>query len=743
MDTNLAGSTGDLAAAREGNFYGQSLTLASAAQALWRRRFLIGAIIALLTGLAIAYAALATPRYTSSVQLILDGQAGPIFNIEAAIAGQPQDQAGILSEIDVIRSYNLAGRVTDKLDLMSNPEFNVSLQPEPALLAAIREYLPVVAGWIDRLGSDDQERTIRDRTIDEVRSRLRVSQLPQSRTIQISFTSESPKLAAQIANTWADSYLVARLEDRLSTAQRKSSWLSARVAALRESVEESERVVERYRKEHGLFTGERVSLLTEQVSDLTSRLTEATIGRRAAEANLSQARRLAAGSQDISTAAQVLQSDLIVRFRQEEAALERREAEMSENLGPRHPQMIQIQAERARLRDSIRLQINKIVRGLENELAVARDREQALSNDLNSLKAKVADSNRAAIGLRDLERDAEAKRLLLDRFLANFTESSSQEDRASQVTGARLISPALVPEKPTYPRTGMLIGLALVASTVLAMIAAFIVEYFDKGYRSAEQIERDTGLPVIAHVPLVSAAQRRGKDVTRYVLSNPSSAYAEAVRGLYTRCLLTLDDKTPKSILFVSSEAGEGKTSLSMSLARQQAAAGRKVVLLDIDFRRSPVSKLSGLTPEPGLSDVLIRRVRMADVVRRDPGSAADIIVAGKPWLSHESIAASPAFKELLSELRRHYQLIVIDAPPILAMPDVHLVSSLSDFTVLVVKWGGPAERLVQHAIGQIIKFGGRVDGAVLSMINVKKNAYYPFGDSSYYRGKAAAYYSG
>ncbi len=735
----------------------QEIDLEESLRILWRRRGVIAATVALVTLSTLAYVLVVPARYTSELQILFESKVGPVFDLKAAVADQPQDEASILSELEVIKSRGLAERVIDRLALTDNPEFNEELRGP-----GVVERLLKTAGLDEALGieldspsinaPDDSTRDHfrRQRIIDAFLGRLQARQVPRSRAVDVRFTAADPAVAAGALNTLAELYLVARLEDRFTNAQRASGWLASQVQRLREKVEEAERAVEDYRKAHGLFTGEHVDLINERISELSSKLTDATIARRALEANLAQVRKLLNGTDQVDSVSEVLQSSLVQRFREEEAELERKEAEYGQKYGPRHPQMIQLQAEKTRFHQKISNEINKIVQGIENNLQVARNRENALSQDLRGLKGEMAQANQASVGLHTLERDAEANRLLLDKFLNAFMETSAQEDVQSQLPDARIISPAPIPETPSFPDEGLFLALAFVGATVLGVLLAFTVEYLDAGFRSAEQIEQATGLPVLAHVPLVDAARADGDDLASYVVKRKDSAYAEAIRSIHTRVSLAFGQKAPKVIAIVSADAGEGKSTIALSLARQQAQAGRRVIIVDTDFRRSRIAtRIAGIADGPGLSEVLNSSANPRDVIQSDPRSTADIVVAGREQLDNFDLGHATkldAFLKCLADgfgARDGYDLILLDAPPLLAVSDTQVIAGVAQATVMVVRWGKTRRRVVQYACEQVARFGGRIDGIVLSMVDVKKHAYYGYGDSGYYYGKSAKYYVG
>jgi uncharacterized protein involved in exopolysaccharide biosynthesis len=505
----------------------------------------------------------------------------------------------------------LADRVIENLQLQNDPEFNEKLKAA----GRIHAWFSNIAGRLFRDNSfllppatpivKEGENIARQRIVDNFLRRLEVQPIGRSRSVIVRFTAEDPATAAKVANALGEQFVVAHLEDKLENARRASNWLAAHVERLREDVQKAEAKAEAYRRQHNLLQGERATLVAQQISDLNTKLIDANINTKAAETNLAQARKLAA-TNDTSSAVQVLQSELIRKFREQELDVQRKEAELSDQYGPRHPLMAQLRAEKLSLEAKISAEIARIVRGLESEAEISRAREKALTSDLQRLKQELGGSNEASVGLRSLEREAEASRLLLQRFMAAFMETSATEDVQSVTPDVRIVSPAAVPEKPSFPRKSLMILGALLTGGVFGIVLAFGVEALDATYRSAEQVEADTRLTVIAHLPKVPTWKLRGEPLVDAVLTRPNSAYVEGVRSLGARLLLSAPQGTLKTVLFVSAQAGEGKTTTALAFARMEAVAGRKVIIVDADSRRSRISKLLKLTKTFGLTDLLM-----------------------------------------------------------------------------------------------------------------------------------------
>lgn len=722
---------------------------------LGRRKRVIGATVVVLTTLVAAAVFLITPRYTAYAEIGLDAQSTNMIDFEAAFAGVPQDSAALLTEIEVIRSRKLADRVVDKLGLDLVPEFNSSLTQESYIKAFLggfaEEWLPDWGGddgpatesRFARGSTEDQiEYAERKRVIDALQERVGVAQDGGSRVVVVSVTSEDPFAAAAIANALAELYLVERLENRFENARRASNWLAERVQELREEVEVSEKLVEQYRKKHSLLEGAQTSLLTEQISELNVQLSEAKIQRAEAEANYAQARRLLRSrTGGLSSAIQVLESDLIQYYREQEADLERREAELSQQYGPRHPLMINLRAEKERFRKTIELEVQKIAEGLRNGAEIARLRVASIEKNLEALKTDMTTANEAGVQLNSLERDAEANRVLLERFQVAFMEANAQQDADSQMPGARIISPATIPEKPSFPKATLFIAAGFAGSILIGVLLAFGVEALDGGFRSGEQVEQQLGVPVISLIPLLGRVRLAGEKPETYVLKKPDSSFGEAVRSIHTSMMLASAGHSLRTIAVCSSEAGEGKTTVAISLAQLQARLGRRVLIVDSDFRRPSVAKSLGLRQGPGLMEFMAGTASHTNIVQRHPESGTDVIVSGDYTEAGYDLIASEKTENLIKRWRETYDLVVIDTAPLQVVSDSRIFTKYADGTFLVVRWGKTRREVVNYSLNMISEAGGRLFGVVLSMVDTKSHATYGFGDSGVYYGKAKKYY--
>ena len=270
-----------------------------------------------------------------------------------------------------------------------------------------------------------------------------------------------------------------------------------------------------------------------------------------------------------------------------------------------------------------------------------------------------------------------------------------------------------------------------------------VIEHLDHGFRSMTQIEQAMGVPALGLVPMIGGLDKLRSEPFDYIVERPVSAFGEAVRSLYTSILLSNVDSPPRTVLITSSLPNEGKTSLSISLARLVALQSQKrVVLIDADLRRPQIHRKMGLPASPGLVEYLAGEATLDEVMRHDEKSGAQVIVAGGIPNNPTDILASDHMKSLLDELTNANDLVVLDSPPALAVSDPRVLSRLAEKTVYVVRWAETRRETALMGLKQIVDVGSDVAGVALSMVNVRKHSRYGYGDSGTYYGQYRKYYT-
>lgn len=716
---------------------------------LWRRKSVIFSVVAILTALTTLIVFQVAPRYTATTNVIIDGRKSNVVDIESVMTGMSAEMGALLSEVEVIHSSSLIRRVVEKLKLEQDPEFNIEIAKKSWMASLLdpESYVPhdvlVSLGLTENeilLSEDELTEQTTNRVVKAVQAQLEVGIIGRSQVIAINFTSTNARKASLIANTIADQYIVDQLEAKFEATRRATSWLNDRLGDLRERVETTERAVEDYRETIAASSGQSSSMTQQQISELNSQLILAQADRAEAQARLNQVQRLLSSSSDLASAAEVLNSQLIQRLRDQEAEVLRKVSELESRYGDRHPQMIKARAELTDLRASIEREVRKIAQSLRNEMGVADARVATLRQSLGQLETKNSSQNQAEVRLRELEREANANRLLYENFLNRFKETNNQEDL--QQADARIIARAEVPVDPSAPKKKLIIAVALVGSMFLGVVLVFVLEQLDNTFRGAEQIEQMTGIPAIGMVPLLTGTLLGRTDVGRYPTQKPGSATTESVRSLRTSLMLSNVDAPPKVVGITSTVPSEGKSTLAAWLAQVAATSGQRVLLVDCDLRRPTVHRTFGVSNENSIVELLANECSLDQAIKKDPESGIYVLPAKNTQANALDLLSSSHMAENLKALRAHFDFIVLDAPPILAVSDAKVIGLMADKMLYVVKWDGTPRALVQSGLKETVESGIDLAGTVLSQVNVKKHSKYGYGDYGYYYGRYKDYYS-
>lgn len=701
--------------------------LAELFNVIYRQKWLIVCSVLASALIALIVLQQLTPRYGAQALLMIETRQTTVPNLDSVLTGLVADDQGVRSEVEVLRSRGLAAATIRELGLDKDAEFNKALRP-PGL-------------W-SRMTSDNSEADGSGlaRVVDAFLERLAVVPVKGSRVISVTFTSADPSKAAEIANTLADVYLLTQLETKFEAATMANSWLNERVEELRQQVAVSEKAVEDFRRDAGLLQTQGVTLTAQQMAELNGQLVLARAATAQARARLRQVSGLIDSPDGISSANEVLDSALIQRLKEQQAQIERRVAELAAEYGPAHPKMIQLRAEQEDLRASIAAEVDKIAASLRNEVAIAAAREASLEQELTRLKDQMAQSNDKQIQLRALEREAEASRTLLATLLARYKEVDSQDEIQSQQADARIISRADAPSAPSFPNKKFLLGIVVLLSGLLAVIVAFLRQALQRGFVSGEQIESLTGVTSLGFVPLLPNKSGDTAELLGYLAENPRSALSQSLRTAYWSTTLSSGPEI-KKIVITSSRPGEGKTTVAIGIARTQALAGRRTLLIDADARNPGVHTAVGKPLRPGLLEVLRGDAR-TEVIVTDGSTNLDIVCAGEAGEDPLILLDSVEMDNFLDRVEREYDVIVIDTPPLMAASDACALSRKADTTVLVVRWSSTPREAVVHSMRQLTRAGGHLAGALLTMVDVKKHAEYQYGDSGAYHGSLRQYYA-
>ena len=716
---------------------------------LKNRRWLIAAVTLTLT-LATAVAVFQTkPRYAATAKLLLDPQTSRFAKSETPVLpGMLVDREVIESEMQILTSRKLAAKTIDKLGLSNDPEFNKELEPASQLvsvLQSLRNNIHSILGPREGSVEVDKETITRAKVIDEFLEKVYVQREGQSRVLGISAETTSPTKSAQIVNTLAEVYFLDNIENEFAQRKRMANWLDDRLTEFRSSAAASQKAVEDYRRQAGLFStrddsGKTERIDAQQLTQISAQLIQARGDLAALEARLRTVERLdKSGGADVESVPEVIANPVIGNLRTQEARVQQRAADLETEFGPRHPSMIASKSELQDIRANIRREIGRVLASLRNEVSRARARQNVLQDTYKELEARTAVQNSREIKLAELAREADVNQKILEQFLAQFKEVSAKQALAEPE--ARIVANAEPPVMPSYPKKGMTVALAFLGSALLGCALALLLERLNSTFRTSEEVEETTRLPVLAVVPRLESGWRF-KKAPREVFDQPPPKVSEALLSLSIGLAGRGFGETANRLLLTSAFPGEGKSSMALSFSRMLANQGREVTLVDADFRRPYVSKSFSIADRPGVSDFILGRSRVADIIYRDPSSSLRVVPTGTSSGLPGKLLEPEALADLLGQLATKNGCIIVDTPPVLVVPDALMLCRFIDHTVLVTRWNKTNRHDVVKTIRQLQGIGANLAGIVLNAVDISKYASYSYKDAKAYMRAYARYYS-
>jgi capsular exopolysaccharide synthesis family protein len=669
-----------------------------------RKAIVIGTVLGALA-LALVSFLFITQTYSATAVLMLDQRKNAVEDVNAVLSGLPADATSLQNQIQVLTSRQLASRVVDKLKLDRDSEFNTEI-------ATGFWGIFSSAGAIE-IRRDEKGREV---AINRLLKQLSVQQVGASTSMTISVASIDAAKSARLTNAVADAYVEDQIDTKFDATLKATEWLSNRARLTAAQVQTDEAAVQRYKADNGIVdTATGGSIVDQQTVSVSAQLITARADLAQKEAIYDRVLQLQRAGRAVE-ATQVVASPLIALLRGQDADLQRQEAELSTRYLPNHPRLIDIRSQRQDTKRKIAVEIARSIDGLASDVAVARANVQSLQQSLAQVQSKFENQNNASVQLKALESIAAASRSIYEGLLSRLKEVQGQEGIAA--ADSRIISRATVPTVPS-PRFATVVGISIPASFVLAFLFAFMAEALDPSLRTTEHVDRYLGLPVLATVPELDAriASHSPADT---VINQPSSSFAESIRGLYLGLSLESAKDAPKVVLVTSAVPGEGKTVVAVNLARLAARNGRRAIIIDADFRRPSVARTMKVAPSAGgIVDVLEGRSALEKCVVSDRQSKAFVLTGASKPGNPSDLMATDALQNLIAALRDTYDLVVIDSAPLLPVNDTLLLARLSDTALFVTQTGKTSRDAVVAALRQLNSTNAPVAGVVLTRTKI------------------------
>ncbi|MFK7880682.1 GumC family protein [Roseobacter sp.] len=724
---------------------------------LWRGKWIvmITTLIAIVLGVLVV--SQMEPTYRASAKVMFDIQQTNVVNIQEVLVDQQFDASKLEDQIEVLRSTKLIERVIEELALDEDPEFNPSLRVhEPTILERIGLSVampPELTDFAMNVGliapppptpeASELARQERLQVINNVLEGIELTPVGRSRVIEISFVSDHPRTAARVVNTIAEQYIVDQLEAKLEATRAATSWLSARVDELQERVQLAEDKVEAARVELSDETGQTLAVTRQQLEALNGSLASF---RAEASRLASLYNRLTSAveeNRDLGAISEFRASNLIQTYREERNELLGQKVVLESSVREGHPALVRLMQQISEVERNISDEARRIVSAAELDLRGAQAQETSLESEVRRLEQKALQQSRNEVQLRQLDREAEASRVLYENFLGRLQETSEQEDL--QEADARVLSPAEQPLLPEGQAKTRVLMLATILGGIVGIGIVFLLDRLNNTFRTPNQLEDLSGENVLGVLPALGNRTKRS-DIIKHLREKPSSSLAESIRNLRTSILFSNIDKTPKVVMFTSSIPREGKSTSSMLVAMTSRQMGKSAIIVDCDLRLPVLARLlNAADGKPGLISVLEGTSPVNEAIFKDPDTGLHVLMTRSSQRASKINAAdalsSKKFQDLIQELSKIYDLVILDTPPTLVVTDARIISKLVDAVVYAVRWDSTPRGAVMEGLKELKSIDAPIAGVVMTMINEDKASRYSYEGYSYYKGQYKDYY--
>ncbi len=683
-----------------------------------RRLWLFLAVVGTVLALVAAYTLTRPELYSASASVLIEPRQPEVLESDPIAPELAGDTNVIDTEVEILSSRRLAGRVAEALRLETWPEF-AGVRAEPAAADAPGTH-PLAGAVLARM--------------DIRRSGL-------TYLIDITAQAESPELAAALANEYARQYLAQQQDAKTGTSQNAQEFLQTRLVELRRNAAEADAALQNYMIRNGLMSAEGATMAEQEVSVLNQEISAARAALAEKEGQLAAARnRVGRGGGGAEVPA-ALQSGTVAQLRAREATLTGEVARLESRLGDQHPELRRARGELVDIRSQIQREIDRVMSSLESDVQAARSRLASLEASQSRARGSLAANNSAQAGYLQLERDAKAARQIYETFLARAQDVEAQSGLirpdASIETFARV---PVMPSSPSYP-------LAVVGGLTVALILGFVAiaaaEYLDARIRTRTDVERRLGLAYLGAVPeLRSTTKRKVRGVLPqdYLLEHPQSQFTEAVRALKNAVLLR-PGGAPRSIAVTSALPREGKSTTSICLARMLADSGVRTVLVDCDSRRRAVS--SAMLPEDwdGFGQYLRREVPLSRALAVDELTGLAVLGSRQADLDGRELFVNLPLAEMLAELALQFEVAVIDTAPVLGVAETRLIASGVESTLMLARWRDTSVKAAETAADLLVAADADIVGVALTRVDVRMYGSTGQQDVYSYQDKFAGYY--
>jgi capsular exopolysaccharide synthesis family protein len=700
----------------------------------------------IITFLTVAIATFsATPQYTASSQVLIEKNYGS--NLTGSISYYRLDPEFLPTQLQVIRSANVAHRVVEKLQLdtryrqyfLKDTDSSVSFIAswKKSISAFIMGLLPSSGNEAEEeQGGEEKKESLlvteplsdADIIASMIRKNLWVKPVPVSKTVTISYSHKDPGMAQLVVNTVVQAYIDELLEIKLSTSSYSLQWMTVKADEERLKLEKSERALQQYMREHDLVTVEnKLAVYPEKLAEFSKQLSAAQAEQKEYEALYAQIEATGKDYKNIETIPIFAGNKVLQDLRNKVYAVEQKIKDLSKKYGYKHPVMIQAKSERALLLKEQRFEVNRIIESTRKSYELAKSREENMKKLLAESKSGMLDVNESFMQYTIMKREVDMNRVLYDNLTSKIKTANVTEQ--AQDVKVWVVQKADLPIAPSSPKKKRDLTLGLILGLLGGVGLAYFIEYLNNSIETAEELERRFRLTVLGSV---EELKEKDETIETHIVNNSLSPLAESYRLIRSNLLLSSPDHPPRTILITSMTPKEGKTATTANLARILAQNEKKVLIIDCDMRRPRMHSLFSKPNVYGLSNYLTGNTEQT-LVQDISNEEVQLISAGSIPPNPAELLNSVSMQQLIVKMGERYDFVLLDSPPVQSVTDSLTLSSLVDGTILVVRAGSITSDILENGLKKLHEVNAHCLGFVLNGFNKTSGVANYYGYYEYY----------
>ncbi len=727
-----------------------------------KRKWIIIASVLIIVVLGGVYTFTRTPLYRAQAKILLDTPTSTIMSMDELFTSSYGSQGYLTTQLKLLRSRTIAERVARKLKFAERPDIRALSQKKETLIQTIKDF---VLRWIAPRGKepeDDIEVRIEENPHSKyawvVQWGLGIEQVDDTKIVNINFTSSQPSLAADIANTIVQEFINFAVELRYDATRQASEFLSEQQTLLKSELDEKEKEIQRYGEDKKiLFLNDAEKTVLGMFESLNSAYMNAILDRINKEAFYREIRGM-----DVDSIPLSVNNSLLTSLRSEYINLKKEYQTKSKYLRPDHPEMKNLQGSLTTVRDSLAAELEKAQEASFNEYQAAMTSERNFEGELEKQRREVLEMNSNAVYYNSLNAEIQNIRTLLQGLATRQSETLvSARLRGLKTSNIKIIDPALVPGTPFSPNKKRNIIMAVILGLFVGTGFAFFVDFLDNTVKGPEEVEKLVGLPSLGVIPALSVnnsndnynylyySQQYGEEnpgssngheeIKEIELINhfyPKLHICEDYRTVRTSILFSHAGNSPETIVFTSAFPQEGKTSTITNTAISFGQLEKKVLLIDADLRKPRLHKIFEARNRIGLSSCLIGISSVKNAIQETSVENLWLLPSGLHPPNPAELINSQKMKEVLEDVKKDFDVVFVDAPPVLAVIDPIIIASLVDAVVLILKEGKTSRKPLVKAVNELGKAQANIIGVVFNEVKLKKKGY----SSPYYKDYMFSY---